>query len=158
MDWQANENGVTSDEVTSVDQNGQISGLQEGVSTVCASTKSGDEIVGQKRTYVGTGCEFGIKSEQYYATVGRTLSLRITAFPDKQVNPQEWTWSSEDPSIATVNPSGIVKGIAEGDTQITATNKEKNQTCSIWMPVEKPGIYHDITTDFEYALDSDPFM
>ena len=50
-----------------------------------------------------------------------TVQLTATVWP-WTVSSGDVTWTSEDPSIATVNPRGQVTGVAEGTTTITATS------------------------------------
>lgn len=53
-------------------------------------------------------------------TVGKTKRLDINYSP-KGASAKKVTWESSNSNIATVSTSGIVKGIAEGKTIITAT-------------------------------------
>ena len=55
--------------------------------------------------------------------VGDTVRLTAEAFDENghAVAGSEFTWSSSDPSVATVDASGLVQGIGEGATTITAT-------------------------------------
>ena len=46
------------------------------------------------------------------------------------------TWTSSDNTIATVDNKGLVKGIKEGTTIITAKGKEKIATCTITVKAE----------------------
>ena len=41
------------------------------------------------------------------------------------------TWISDNPGIATVSASGLVTGVAKGDTTIKATCGEESDTCSV---------------------------
>ncbi len=50
-----------------------------------------------------------------------TVQLTATVWP-WTVSTGDVTWTSEDPSVATVNTRGQVTGVAEGTTTITATS------------------------------------
>jgi glucose/arabinose dehydrogenase len=56
--------------------------------------------------------------------VGQTLQLTATAKDagGATVSGATFTWASADQNIATVNSAGLVTGVAEGQTQITATS------------------------------------
>lgn len=46
------------------------------------------------------------------------------------------TWTSSNPQVATVTSGGIVKGIAQGTTTITATAEGKTATCAVTVTSE----------------------
>jgi hypothetical protein len=55
--------------------------------------------------------------------VGETLQLAATAYDDAGTvisNPGPITWSSSDSLVATVNPSGVVRGLKPGSPWIRA--------------------------------------
>ncbi|MCR5507677.1 MAG: Ig-like domain-containing protein [Lachnospiraceae bacterium] len=53
---------------------------------------------------------------------GETLSLAATVSPDGA--PQDLTWSSSAPAVATVDLSGVVTGCSNGTVTITAASKD----------------------------------
>ena len=53
-------------------------------------------------------------------TVGRTQTLAVTASP-AQVPNRALTWTSSNPSVASVDGNGVVTGVSEGTAVITAT-------------------------------------
>lgn len=62
--------------------------------------------------------------------VGRTFQLRVTISPTNATD-QTVFWSSLDPSIATVSPSGSVEAVGRGTTRITATCGGKSDVCVV---------------------------
>ena len=52
--------------------------------------------------------------------VGSEIELKATVSPDSATY-KDVTWTSSDKTIATVDSNGVVKGIAEGTAEITAT-------------------------------------
>lgn len=58
---------------------------------------------------------------------GNTGRLKATVTPEGVLD-DTVTWSSEDPTIATVNKKGVVTGIMPGTTRITATANAVNST------------------------------
>ena len=52
--------------------------------------------------------------------VGESKQASISIKPERMAG-TKLTWSSQDPSIATVDDSGMVTGVADGETMITAT-------------------------------------
>ncbi len=69
------------------------------------------------------------------ANIAITGTVQLTATPkDANGNPltgRAISWSSSDNTIATVNGSGLVTGVAAGSVTITATSEGKSGTASI---------------------------
>lgn len=61
--------------------------------------------------------------------IGDSESLSATILPENATSPRI-SWKSEDETIATVS-EGIITGIAEGQTTITATCQEKEAKCTV---------------------------
>ena len=63
--------------------------------------------------------------------VGMEVTLVPTIMPDNTTE-NTLTWSSSNPSVANVTQEGVVTGVAEGTTTITATTVNgKKATCEI---------------------------
>ena len=65
------------------------------------------------------------------ASVGSSTQMSFTVNPSNATNPYVY-WTSSDPTVATVDAYGKVKGLKEGTTIITATsvNGKKTATCT----------------------------
>ena len=65
--------------------------------------------------------------------LGDTLRLVAKAFDENGhvVGGAEFAWSSSDPSVATVDASGLVSGVTEGKAAITATTGSSRETAQI---------------------------
>lgn len=61
--------------------------------------------------------------------VGETITLKATIRPSEAVN-KEFTLESSNPSVATIDKDGNVKGISPGKTTITARSVEGNFTAT----------------------------
>ncbi|WP_419161556.1 Ig-like domain-containing protein [Candidatus Palauibacter sp.] len=85
--------------------------------------------------------------------LGDTLRLVAEAFDENGhlVEGAEFTWSSSDVSVSTVDASGLVRGVAEGTATITATASDARGIAEI--TVENPdraalvAVYQDHLTD-----------
>ncbi|MBP5684395.1 MAG: DUF5011 domain-containing protein [Bacilli bacterium] len=74
--------------------------------------------------------------DSYVVYVGDTNSIRATIEPSDATN-QTLTWTSSDKSIATVNSSGKVKGIAKGSVTITIQDSSKKVIKKITVTVKQ---------------------
>ena len=97
---------------------------------------SGDNTYGQigngtndSTTYltpVGT-VKLNVRNE--YIKIGDTLDVNINSeifnvFIDAESKQEEWTWSSSNEDVATIDNDGIVTGVGIGHTTITAYNEK----------------------------------
>ena len=65
-------------------------------------------------------------------TVAIGMSQQLTAVPEPENAEYTLTWTSSDPTIATVDDQGLVTGIAQGECTITATsNNGIKASCKI---------------------------
>ena len=69
--------------------------------------------------------------------IGSTVQLSATVSPSNATD-KSVTWSSSNANVATVTPTGMVMGKAEGTANITATAGGKSATCKV--TVKKPAI------------------
>ena len=67
--------------------------------------------------------------------VGKTLEIKYSYNGD----PKNLTWSVTDPSVLTVNSSGVVTGVGAGRTSVKVT--DGTLTASVRIIVEKPAEY-----------------
>jgi len=63
-------------------------------------------------------------------TVGESKTLTATVSPDNATD-KTVTWSSSDPSVASVDAGGKVTAVKEGSATITAKSGEKTATCAV---------------------------
>ena len=69
--------------------------------------------------------------------VGSTTQLTATVAPSNATN-QAVSWSSSNTSVATVNSSGVVTGVAAGSAVITVTTSDGNKTATCTVTVTQP--------------------
>lgn len=89
--------------------------------------------------------------------IGETLQLSATVSPSNATD-KTISWSSSNANVASVSPTGLVTGKAEGSTDIKATCDGKSATCKI--TVKKPIVAvasveldkTDITLDAEETI------
>jgi len=81
----------------------------------------------------------GLSIEEDSITVYEQESFGLTAIiePDNATN-KTVEWEVQDGTIASVSPNGVVTGISEGVTLVTATSSESGKSDSIVVTVQKP--------------------
>lgn len=120
--------------VATVDENGFVIGIANGTATITATTENG--IAGSSTITVQTS-PMGLNLNASSAVLDRStihdLQLEVVSYSPETANVgTKVTWTSSDPSIATVDETGYVNGIKNGTTLITATTENgKTATCNI---------------------------
>ncbi len=69
--------------------------------------------------------------------IGKSASVTATVRPSNATD-QMITWSSSDPSIATVNQTGEVTAVKEGDVTILATCGDRSVSCHVMVKPVMP--------------------
>ena len=115
LSWTTN-NGT----VASVSQNGRVSGVSAGTARITVRTDNG----------LSASCNVTVEGERPAPTsisISGTLSLNagqsatLTPVLYPQNAATEFTWSTDNNTIATVSPNGKVSAISIGETRITVT-------------------------------------
>ncbi|MEX2156222.1 MAG: Ig-like domain-containing protein [Gemmatimonadales bacterium] len=115
-----------------VDANGLVTGVAAGSATITATseTKSGTSAITVTIVPVASVTVSPSTAGVY---VGGTVQLTATP-QDSAGNPltgRAVTWSSSDPSKATVSSNGLVDGVAVGSATVTAMSEAKTGTSAI---------------------------
>ena len=124
--------------VASVDQTGKVKALKPGTATVTA--KAGDaeakcQVTVKQKIIPVTSISMDITSKTI--DIGETVQINAQALPDNATD-KTITWSTSDANIASVDKTGLVKGIAPGTAIITAKSGDVKATCEI--KVNKPDV------------------
>ena len=117
--------------VASVDSDGLVTAASGGTTTVSATAgeASGEAVV----TVMQSTSSVVVTPASDTVTLGDTLRLAAEAFDENghRVGGAEFTWSSGDASVASVDGSGLVRGAAEGTATITAAAGEASGTSEV---------------------------
>ncbi len=125
--------------IATVDQNGNITAIAPGTTTITASTLSG--LTAKCEVTVTCALEsisLSSKNENLIANgTKKTVQLTVSKNPtdaDPSIDDVQWTSGNDD--IATVDENGLVTAVAPGTVIITATLDGKTDTCSIIVDTE----------------------
>ncbi len=126
--------------IASVDQNGEVTAIQEGTATISVLTEDGNFSATSIITVVKSAISVtAINITPESATLDEGESLRLTA----EIVPTDATnvtvlWSSNNGSIATVSPTGVVTAIQEGTAIITGRTEDGDFIDTVLINVVKP--------------------
>lgn len=126
--------------IASVDQNGVVTGIKNGVTTITAKANDGGGAVGSTTVTVGDDLpeleQIQLNKSIYTVKVGSTVLIEATPVPST-AQLLDIKYSIRDTNIATVDSSGRIKGVKVGSTIVTITaNEGKVQTTATVKVVE----------------------
>ena len=132
---------------------GVVTGVAKGDATITASATIGGEVYFASCEVTVTEPSLTISMSSASVQVGKTITLTATASNSSSV-----TWSSSNPSIASVD-GGVVTGVSEGNATITASltagGKDYSAKCEVTVlpsaPDPEPGsaVLKSISLDTE---------
>ena len=118
--------------VASVSQTGRVTGLVPGTAVITAVI---DGVAGNANVTVRLVPVAKVTIMPVGASVGEgkstKLVARVTDAAGNELTNRVVTWASSNPGIATVDQSGVVRGVRKGTVTITATSEGKFGTASI---------------------------
>ena len=123
---------TTSDaNVATVDASGKVTAVKEGSATITA--KAGDKsatcsVSVSKKIVAVTGVS--LNKTELPLNEGDSETLVATVTPDDATD-KTVTWSTSDANVATVDASGKVTAVKEGNATITAKAGDKSATCTV---------------------------
>ena len=109
--------------VATVNSAGIVTGLTAGTTTITVTTAEGGKTAYCSVTVYVPVTGIKVNSRKVTVAKGGKAVVTATVLPDNAED-REYTWSSKDESIATVNAAGQITGKKIGDTIITATSHE----------------------------------
>ena len=138
---------TSSDEtIATVDEQGVVTGVKVGNTTISATTTDGSDITATCQVTVKPVVATGISVDPIAVTItaGETTQLSVTMTPANATY-KTATWSSSDEAIATVDENGVVTGIAAGQAQVTATTIDGTNLSATSVVTVLPRKATDIT-------------
>lgn len=125
--------------VATVNANGVVTGVSEGVATITATTADGGYTATATIT-VNPVRVTGVTLDQSTITLRTsgttTQQLTATIAPANATN-KNVTWTSANTSIATVSNTGLVTAVAPGTTTVTVTTEDGGYTATCTVKVQR---------------------
>ena len=136
------------DEVASVNQYGEVTGVHGGLAVIQCQTDDGGYNAFCIVTVDEKVTEIVISPEQYKLGLGKTFQLTATITNSSASN-KAMEWTSSDESVVEVDKNGRIKGISLGYATITAMaldGSDAEATCEIRVVNEVTGMTMNVTT------------
>lgn len=118
--------------IATIDENGIITPVSAGTVTITATAEEDENI---KDTIDITVTPYphvtgvSVNPAGFSLQIGNTKNLAAVVSPDEALN-KAVTWSSSNPSVASVDSNGKVTAISEGNAVITATTEDGGFTAT----------------------------
>ena len=120
---------------------GIVAGLTAGTAIITVTTEDGNKTASciiNVTTNIVSVTGVTLDKPSLTLAVGGTETLTPTVSPDNATN-QNVTWSSRNPSVATV-ANGIVTAVAAGNATITVATQDGNRTATCAVTVTAAGV------------------
>ena len=131
----ANEN------IASVDEQGNVTGRANGTTVVTVTTEDGGYTAQCEVTVVTLVSEIVLSAEKLEIPLGETGTINAEVLPEDATN-KNFTWSSSDPDVVSVDSDGTVHALTGGTAVITAAAEDNGITaeCVVVSVVKAQGI------------------
>lgn len=146
--------------VCTIDENGIITGLSCGTSIIMVKTEEGSKysifhINVTQKNVTGVSLPF----DELELNIGETKILSATVIPDSASNRMVY-FSSSNPDIVSVDKTGNIKALKEGQATITVMTDDGNftDTCLIIVKDGTPALYFDFTSDARIIKTDDVYL
>lgn len=145
--------------VATVDENGLVTAIAVGETTITATTVDGSNLSAScKVTVIPTlVTSIEVTPTEYEGVEGSEFQLTAIILPENATN-KNVNWSSSDEAIANVSEDGLVKVLKEGNAVITASTTDGSNltaTCKITVLTSIDGVSDDniiVVTSGDYII------
>ena len=143
--------------VAEVDSTGLVTAAGAGETTITAT--AGDASGGAVVEVIQTAGSVVVSPAEARIGLGETFQAAAEAFDANghRVSGAAFTWSSSNGSVATVDESGLVRGVGEGTARITATSDDASGAAEVSVGAnrDRPALeaFYHATGGPEWASD-----
>ena len=117
--------------IATVDENGKVTGVAEGTTTITGTLPNNMSVEVTVTVQIVPVTALEIVAETDEMLKNDTQTLSATYSPTNATETSDVTWTSSDPTVATVDENGTVTALKEGTTTITAAMGQVSDTLEI---------------------------
>lgn len=134
----------TSDSSIATVENGTITGVKEGSTTITATAKVGDTVLKTATCTVTVKpaaipvTKITLSEASLSLREGKTATLTATVEPENATD-KTITWTSSDESVAKVDANGVVTAVSKGTATIKATIGTVSDECTVTVTKKSSG-------------------
>ncbi len=127
--------------VAKVSSKGVVTAVKAGTATITCTSKDGNAKTTCKITVTQPATGITLSKSKLSVREGKLAAITATVKPADTTN-SKVTWTSSNTKVATVDSSGVVKGIKKGTATITAktVTGNKSATCKVTVIKSVTGI------------------
>ena len=128
--------------VATVDQNGKVTAVDAGTTTITATTSNGKTAT-CKVSVLSPITSVTLNKKETTVPIKGSETLQATINPNNTTDDKTLTWKSSNEKIATVDKSGKVTGISKGNCTITVvTSNGETATCQVTVVKQEPSVLY----------------
>ena len=121
--------------VAVVDEKGLVTSLKLGQAIITVTTVDGGKTDTCLVTISDDVNRVVIEPKTLDLVIDENFPLKATVYPAKATN-KKVTWESTNPSIASIDANGKVKGLIYGEAAIVVTTEQGSYTDTCWVKVD----------------------
>ena len=125
--------------IASVDQNGKVTGLDNGTTIITVASADGAKTARCEVTVIVPVTGVSLDRTSAEIIKGDSMTLTATVVPSNAMN-KNVIWTSSDPSVATVSQSGVVTALEFGTTTISVNSFDGNKSATCVVTVVKRSV------------------
>ncbi|MCF0053448.1 Ig-like domain-containing protein [Dyadobacter sp. LJ53] len=130
VSWASSDAGIAT-----VNASGLVTGVAPGVATITVTTQDGGKTAQSSIKVTSTTEVTSVVLDPTITMgLGTNRNLTATVLPASATN-KKVSWTSSDPTVATINASGLVTGLKLGTTTITVTTEDGAKTATSLLTV-----------------------
>jgi len=131
FDWESDD-----ETVATVDENGTVTGVAAGEAIITATGVYSNASDTATITVTEALAEVTIEAPSTTVEIGATLQLTAQSTDPLDTS---FDWTADPETVATVDDTGLVTGVAVGTVTITATGVNSGATDNVQLTVNEPG-------------------
>ena len=125
--------------IASVDQNGKVTGLDNGTTIITVASADGTKTARCEVTVIVPVTGVSLDRTSAEIIKGDSMTLTATVVPSNAMN-KNVIWTSSDSSVATVSQSGVVTALEFGTTTISVNSFDGNKSATCVVTVVKRSV------------------